>query len=101
MLILPYKTWWKPRFPLVEGYIANIGISLEVFEFSRFRGFFLFLKKFGHPTSGSGGKIGLKIYHMKWTNKHAYTHMDGHRDSMKESAKGRFFENQNSFRLTF
>ena len=24
---------------------------------------------------------------------HTDTHMDGHRDSMKESAKGRFFEN--------
>ena len=41
VLILPYKTWWKPRFPmdwrpLVEGYIANIGISLVVFEFLSF-----------------------------------------------------------------
>ena len=40
-LILPYKTWWKPRFlmderSLVEGYIANFGISLDVFEFLRF-----------------------------------------------------------------
>ena len=41
LLILPYKTCWKPRFPmderpLVEGYIANFGISLDVFEFLRF-----------------------------------------------------------------
>ena len=40
-VILPYKTCWKPRFPmderpLVEGYIANFGISLDVFEFLRF-----------------------------------------------------------------
>ena len=38
LLILPYKTLWKPRFPmdkrpLVEGRIANFGISLDVFEF--------------------------------------------------------------------
>ena len=37
LLILPYKTWWKARFPmerpLVEGYIANIGISLDVLSF--------------------------------------------------------------------
>ena len=41
LLILPYKTWCKPRFPmdqrpLVEGRIANFGISLDVFEFLRF-----------------------------------------------------------------
>ena len=47
LLILPC---WKPRFPmderpLVEGYIANIGISLDVFEFSRFGWFFPFFKK--------------------------------------------------------
>ena len=34
-------SWWKPSFPmdlcsLVEGYIANCGISLDVFEFFRF-----------------------------------------------------------------
>ena len=39
--ILPYKTWWKPRFPmdqrpLVEGSIANFGIFLDVFQFLRF-----------------------------------------------------------------
>ena len=39
--ILPYKICWKPHFknhkrPLVEGRIANFGISLEVFEFLRF-----------------------------------------------------------------
>ena len=38
LLILPYKTWWKPRFPmdqrpLVKGYIVNIGISLDVSAF--------------------------------------------------------------------
>ena len=52
MLILPYKTCWKPRFPmderpLVEGYIANFGISLDVFEFLRLDGFFRFSKKLG------------------------------------------------------
>ena len=51
-LILPYKTCWKPRFPmderpLVEGYIANFGISLDVFEFWHFVWFFPFFKKFG------------------------------------------------------
>ena len=40
-LILPYKTRWKPRFPidqrpLVEGRIANFVIFLNVFEFLRF-----------------------------------------------------------------
>ena len=49
LLILPYKTWWKPRFPmdkrpLVEGYIAKFGISLDVFEFFCFGLFFPFLK---------------------------------------------------------
>ena len=44
-LILPYKTWWKPRFPmgyrpLFEGRIANFGIFLEVFV-----DFFSFSKK--------------------------------------------------------
>ena len=47
LLILPYKTFWKPRFPmdlrpLVEGRIANFGISLDVFEFLCF-GWFFFL----------------------------------------------------------
>ena len=42
--------------PLVEGYIANIGISLDVFEFLGFGYFFRFSKKLGflvflvHPT---------------------------------------------------
>ena len=40
-LILPYKIRWKPLFPmderpLVEGRIANFGISLDVFEFLGF-----------------------------------------------------------------
>ena len=70
-LILPYKTWWKPRFPmdwrpLVEGYIANIGISLDVFEFWRFGWFFPFFKKFGfwlflvHPSVVLSGH--LKVF---------------------------------------
>ena len=61
--ILPYKTCWKPRFPmderpLVEGYIANFGISLDVCEFLRFGWFFRFSKKLGfrlflvHSTHG-------------------------------------------------
>ena len=29
--------------PLVKGYIANLGISLDIFEFFRFGLFFLFL----------------------------------------------------------
>ena len=38
LLILFYKTWWEPRFPmdkrpLVEGCIANFGIFVDVFEF--------------------------------------------------------------------
>ena len=40
--------------PLVEGYIANFGISLDVFEFLRFVLFFLFFKKnwvFGYSWS--------------------------------------------------
>ena len=59
LLILPYKTWWKPRFPmnkrpLVEGYIANIGISLGLFEFLRFGWFFSVFQKiwvFGYSWS--------------------------------------------------
>jgi hypothetical protein len=35
LLILPYKTWWKPCF-LIKGRIANFSISLDVFEFLRF-----------------------------------------------------------------
>ena len=68
LLILPYKTWWKPRFPmnqrpLVEGYIVNIGISLDVFEFLRFGRFFPFFEKFGFlgilgpPYCGIGATI--------------------------------------------
>ena len=58
---MPYKTWWKPCFPmdyrpLVKGYIANLGISLDIFEFfcsgllfpfKFFLGFCVFLV---HPT---------------------------------------------------
>ena len=62
LLILPYKTCWKLCFPMderpmVEGYIANFGITLDVFEFfafwiifsviPKFLGFWLFLV---HPT---------------------------------------------------
>ena len=38
---------------------------------------------------------GLEKNYMKrgHINIYIYTHIDGHRDSMKESAKGRFFEN--------
>ena len=42
--------------PLVEGYIANIGISLDVFKFLQFGRFFPFFKKMDfwvflvHPT---------------------------------------------------
>ena len=62
LLILPYKTCWKPRFPmderpLVEGYIANFGIYLDVFfKFFLFDDFFPFSKNLGfwvflvHPT---------------------------------------------------
>ena len=61
LLFLPYKTCWKPCFPmderpLVKGYIANFGISLDIFEFLRFGWFFAFKKKEGfwvflvHPT---------------------------------------------------
>ena len=39
-------------------------------------------KKNLHPTSGSGGKIGLEIYDMKRDKD-----MDGHRDSMMELAQ--------------
>ena len=51
-LILPYKTWWKPRFPmdyrpLVKGRIANFGIFLDVFEFLCFGWFFSVFKKIG------------------------------------------------------
>ena len=35
---------WRP---LVKGYIANFGISLDVFEFLRFGGIFPFFKKIG------------------------------------------------------
>ena len=50
LLILRYKTCWKPRFPmderpLVKGYIANFGISLEVFELLRFGWFFSVFQK--------------------------------------------------------
>ena len=61
LLILPYTTCWKPRFPidqrlLVKEYIDNFGISLDVFEFFRFGLFFPLKKKLGfwvflvHPT---------------------------------------------------
>ena len=52
LLTLPYKTCWKPHFlmdkrPLDEGYIANFGIPLDVFEFLRFGRFFPFFKQIG------------------------------------------------------
>ena len=32
-LIMPFKTWWKPRFSMdVEGCIAYFGICLDIFE---------------------------------------------------------------------
>ena len=57
--ILPYKTWWKPRFPmdqrpLVAGHIANFGISLDVFEFLHLDDIFHLKKKksfFGYSWS--------------------------------------------------
>ena len=49
-------------------------------------------KYFGHPTSGSGGKIGLKIYYMK--RGHIYTYMDI-ATTRKNRPKGRFFEKEN------
>ena len=64
LYFLPYKTWWKPRFPmdqrpLVKGHITNFGIFLDVFEFLRFGWFFLFFKKIGFwsilcPTKHGG-----------------------------------------------
>ena len=47
LLILTYRTWLKPLFPmdqrpLVKGYISNFGISLAFFEFFCFGLFFLF-----------------------------------------------------------
>ena len=68
LLILPYKTWWKSRFPmdqrpLGKGYIANFGISLDVVEFMRFGLFFRSSKKFcvsgilGQPHCGIGATI--------------------------------------------
>ena len=67
LLILPYKTWWKPRFqmnkrPLVEGRIANFGISLDIFEFLRFGWFFLFFKKI--RFLGILGSWIIKIYNI-------------------------------------
>ena len=49
--------------PLVEGYIANFGISLDFFEFLRFGLFFPFLTFFwflcilGSPYRGIGATI--------------------------------------------
>ena len=68
MLILPYKTCWEPRFPmderpLGEGYIANFGITLYVFEFFCFGWFFPFFKTIGFlgilgpPYRGIGATI--------------------------------------------
>ena len=58
LLILPYKTWWKPRFPmdqrpLVKGRIANFGISLDVLSFCILDDFFRFSKNlvFGYSWS--------------------------------------------------
>ena len=64
VLILSYKTWWKPRFPidkrpLVEGRIAHFGISLDFLRFSVFGDFFRFSRKLGfgvflvHPPMAS------------------------------------------------
>ena len=51
--------------PLVEGYIANFGISLDVFEFLQFGRFFPFFKKncflgiLGQPHCGIGATISI------------------------------------------
>ena len=52
LLILPYKTLWKLRFPmdqrpLVEGRIANLGISLDLLSSCVLDDFLLFFKKIG------------------------------------------------------
>ena len=59
LLIFPFKTGWKPRFPmdlrpLVKGRIANFGIFLEIFEFFCFGYFFSVfqtIKVFGYTWS--------------------------------------------------
>ena len=70
LLILPYKTCWKPRFPmderpLVKGYITTFSIYLDVFECLRF-GWSLPLKKkkgflgiLGPPYRGIGATISI------------------------------------------
>ena len=69
LLILPYKACWKPCFPmderpLVEGYIANSAIYLDIFEFLHFGLiFFVFFRKkgflgiLGPPYCGIGATI--------------------------------------------
>ena len=51
LLILPYKTWWKPASRWIRNLwskgISLILASLDVFEFLRFIWFFLFKKKIG------------------------------------------------------
>ena len=44
------------------------------------QGFWIF-QNFGRPTSGSGGKIGLKMYHMKRDIKQTHKHIDTHTDT--------------------
>ena len=56
---MPYKTWWKPGFPmdsrpLVKEFIANFGIFPDVFEFLRFTWCFSVFQKiwvFGYSWS--------------------------------------------------
>ena len=66
LLILPYKTWWKPRFPtdqrpLVKGYIANLQtfFFLNFFRFGFFSvfNFFFVLCIHGSPYCGIGATI--------------------------------------------
>ena len=69
-LILPYKRWWKPRFPmepLVKGRIANLGISLDVFEFLSFKWFFRLKKIWFSGILGSPGNHASRWIRDLWS----------------------------------
>ena len=61
-LSLSLRTFFARRFQTISKQkFSNVRPLLSITFPQGFR----ISKYFGHPTSGSGGKIGLKIYHMK------------------------------------
>ena len=58
---------------ILDHFVTKM-FNSETTSFSTFPQGFRISKNLGHTTSGSGGKIGLKIYHMKRGQTNRHTH---------------------------